>query len=143
MLAAFCGEMLSGGAMPHDRDRDQLDLTTRIVHSGERKGPPHGQPTTTPIYTAATCTYESMAEMHTVFGGEVAGYVYTRDGNPTVAALECAMRELEGGAVAVAYASGMAALHAAFIACELRPGSVVLASQDLYGATHNLLVTIF
>src|SRR6185503_5204283 len=37
----------------------------------------------------------------------------------------------------------MAALHAALFACELSPGSVVLASQDLYGATTNLLLNIF
>jgi cystathionine gamma-synthase/methionine-gamma-lyase len=37
----------------------------------------------------------------------------------------------------------MAALHASLIACELSPGAVVLASQDLYGATTNLLQTIF
>jgi cystathionine beta-lyase/cystathionine gamma-synthase len=37
----------------------------------------------------------------------------------------------------------MAALHAALFACELKPGAVVLASQDLYGATTNLLLTVF
>jgi len=37
----------------------------------------------------------------------------------------------------------MAALHAAIIACELSPGATVLASQDLYGATTNLLYTVF
>src|SRR6266404_1031364 len=37
----------------------------------------------------------------------------------------------------------MAALHAALLTCELSPGAVVLASQDLYGATTNLLQTVF
>jgi cystathionine beta-lyase/cystathionine gamma-synthase len=37
----------------------------------------------------------------------------------------------------------MAALHAAVLACELSPGSTILASQDLYGATLDLLVLIF
>src|SRR6185503_3929374 len=69
--------------------------------------------------------------------------VYTRHGNPTVTVLEEAMRVLESGSVARAYGSGMAALHAALFACELSPGSVVLASQDLYGATTNLLLNIF
>ena len=36
----------------------------------------------------------------------------------------------------------MAALHAAIFACELRPGSTVLASQDLYGATFDLLYKV-
>ena len=71
--------------------------------------------------------------MDKVFGGEIAGYVYTRHGNPTVAVLEEAIREIEDGATVCAYASGMAALHAALFACELSPGATVLASQDLYG----------
>ena len=119
------------------------DIATELVHRGERKAPVEGQPTSTPIYAAATYTYESMDQMDKVFGGELPGYVYTRHGNPTVAVFEEVMREIEGGATSCAYASGMAALHAALFACELAPGSVVLASQDLYGATTNLLLNIF
>jgi cystathionine beta-lyase/cystathionine gamma-synthase len=120
-----------------------FDLETELVHHGERSAPPHGDPTSTPIYTAATYTYESMDQMDKVFGGELPGYVYTRHGNPTVTVLEEAMRTIESGAAARAYGSGMAALHAALFACELAPGSTVLASQDLYGATTNLLLNIF
>jgi cystathionine beta-lyase/cystathionine gamma-synthase len=120
-----------------------LDIETEVVHAGERQRVPAGLPTATPIYAAATYTYESMDEMDKVFGGELPGYVYTRHGNPTVAVLEEALRMIEDGAVARAYASGMAALHAALFACELSPGAVVLASQDLYGATMNLLLNIF
>jgi cystathionine beta-lyase/cystathionine gamma-synthase len=124
-------------------DKDNLDIATHLVHAGERETPLSGQPTSTPIYASSTFTYDSMAEIDQVFGGEKAGYVYTRYGNPTVAVFEDAMRTIEGGATACAYASGMAALHAALIACELTPGAIVLASQDLYGATTNLLLTIF
>lgn len=120
-----------------------FEFETEVVHVGERQGVPAGQPTATPIYAAATYTYGSMDELDKVFGGELPGYVYTRHGNPTVTVLEEAMRVIEGGAVARAYASGMAALHAALFTCELAPGSVVLASQDLYGATTNLLLNIF
>ena len=84
-----------------------------------------------------------MAEIDRVFAGEQPDYIYTRYGNPTVNALAEALRTAEGGATACAYASGMAALHAALFACELTPGAVVLASQDLYGATTSLLQTIF
>jgi len=124
-------------------DKNNLDIATRLVHASGRKQPPTGQPTATPIYASATYTYESMDQMDKVFGGEIPGYVYTRYGNPTVAVLEEVIREVEGGATACAYASGMAALHAALFACELSPGATVLASQDLYGATTNLLLTIF
>jgi cystathionine beta-lyase/cystathionine gamma-synthase len=124
-------------------EKEELDITTQLVHSGERDSPPEGKPTSTPIYASATYTYDSMAEIDKVFAGEKAGYIYTRYGNPTVTALEAALRTIEGGATACAYSSGMAALHAALFACELTPGATVLASQDLYGATTSLLQTIF
>ena len=124
-------------------EKDKLDIATQLVHTGERGGPPEGQPTSTPIYASATYTYDSMAEIDKVFAGEKAGYIYTRYGNPTVTALEAALRTIEAGATACAYSSGMAALHAALFACELTPGAIVLASQDLYGATTSLLQTIF
>ena len=125
------------------RTLEGRDITTQLVHAGERQPPPRGLPVSTPIYATSTFTYSSMAEVDRVFSGEDAGYVYTRYGNPTTAALEEAMRVLEGGAAACAYATGMAALHAALFACELQPGSTVLASQDLYGATTELLYTVF
>jgi cystathionine beta-lyase/cystathionine gamma-synthase len=119
------------------------DLKTKLVHAGERQPPPEGAPVATPIYASATFTYETMDEMDQVFAGEKQGYVYTRYGNPTIGALEEAMRELEEGATACAYSTGMAAVHAALLACDLRSGSTVLASQDLYGATTSLLHSVF
>lgn len=121
----------------------EQDITTRLVHAGERLPPPRGLPVSTPIYATSTFTYGSMAEVDRVFAGEDEGYVYTRHGNPTTGALAEALRVLEGGATACAYATGMAALHAALFACELQAGSTVLASQDLYGATNELLYTVF
>jgi cystathionine beta-lyase/cystathionine gamma-synthase len=118
-------------------------ITTQLVHAGERQPPPDGQPVATPIYASATFTYDSMQEIDQVFSGEKLGYIYTRYGNPTTAVLEEAMREIEEGAVACAYATGMAAVHAALIACDLKAGSTVLASQDLYGATTSLLNNVF
>ena len=118
------------------------DITTKLVHAGERRPLPDAMPVSTPIYATATFTYDSMQEIDQVFGGEKQGYIYTRYGNPTIAALEEAVRDIEEGAVACAYATGMAAIHAALIACDLKAGSTVLASQDLYGATTGLLNTV-
>lgn len=120
-----------------------FSLDTKLVHAGERKTQPIGQPVATPIYASATYTYSSMAEMEAVFRGEGGDYVYSRYGNPTVAALEDALTEIEAGKISVAFASGMAAIHAALVACEIAPGSLVLASQDLYGASFDLLYRIF
>jgi cystathionine beta-lyase/cystathionine gamma-synthase len=124
-------------------DKGKLDITSQLVHTGERGAPPEAKPVSTPIYASATYTYDSMEDIDRVFAGEKPGYIYTRYGNPTLAALQEVVRTIEGGATACVYASGMAALHAALLACELSPGATVLASQDLYGATTNLLQTIF
>jgi cystathionine beta-lyase/cystathionine gamma-synthase len=123
--------------------REDLNLATQLVHAGERGAKPTGKPVSTPIYASSTFTYDSMEEVDQVFDGAKPGYVYTRYGNPTLAALEEAMRIFERGAAGCVYATGMAALHAALFACELSPGTSILASQDLYGATTDLLLTVF
>lgn len=126
------------------RAKEELELTTQLVHAGERgEKPPVGKPVVTPIYASATFTYDSMEDVDKVFGGEKQGYLYTRYGNPTVAALEEAVRIFEEGEAACAYSTGMAALHASLLACDLKPGKTVLASQDLYGATTDLLQKVF
>ena len=119
------------------------DIATKLVHGGERRKLPDVRSVSTPIYASATFTYDSMEEIDQVFGGEKQGFVYTRYGNPTTSALEEVVRDIEEGAVACAYATGMAAVHAALLACDMKSGSTVLASQDLYGATTNLLNGIF
>ncbi|MCD9188736.1 MAG: PLP-dependent aspartate aminotransferase family protein [Pyrinomonadaceae bacterium] len=121
----------------------EYSIDTKLVHAGERRQTPTGKSVSTPIYPSTTYTYDSMAEMDKVFSGEGGDYVYSRYGNPTVNALEEAVAEIESGKFAVAFASGMAAIHAALFACELAPDSVVLASQDLYGASFDLLKKIF
>ena len=126
-----------------DENNEDLDITTRLVHGGERQSNSDGQPVATPIFASATFTYDSMEDIDRVLSGEKAGYIYTRYGNPTLAALEQAVKAVEEGATACVYSSGMAALHAALFACELKPGSTIVASQDLYGATTSLLNNIF
>jgi cystathionine gamma-synthase/methionine-gamma-lyase len=74
-----------------------------------------------------------------VFAGTRQGYVYARYGNPTVTALEQAVAALEEGESALAFASGMGAIHAALLAVGARAGSTVIAARDIYGATYALL----
>jgi cystathionine beta-lyase/cystathionine gamma-synthase len=118
-------------------------FATQAVHAGERAPKPDFTPVNTPIYQSASFVYDTIETMDAIFGGERSGYVYTRYGNPTVAALEHAVAALEGGETAVAYASGMAAIHATLLALEVVSGTAVVAAQDLYGATSTLLTTIF
>jgi cystathionine gamma-synthase/methionine-gamma-lyase len=114
-------------------------LETRAVHAGrtgDQKGRPY-IPTVPPIHPSVTYSYERMEDLDEAFATE--GYVYTRHGNPTVAALEVAVAALEDGESAVAFASGMAAIHAALLAAGARAGAAVVAARDLYGATYLLL----
>lgn len=120
-----------------------LSIATQFVHAGERRNPPAGIPASTPIYASSSFIYERMEDVDSIVEGDVNGFVYSRYGNPTVAAFEDAMTAIENGKFAFAYGSGMAALHAALLACELTTGSVVLASKDLYGSTFELLYTVF
>ncbi len=80
-----------------------------------------------------------MEELDRVFGGEEAGPVYARYGNPTNDALETAVAALEGAEAALSFASGMAAIHATLLAAGARAGAAIVAAQDVYGATYALL----
>jgi cystathionine gamma-synthase/methionine-gamma-lyase len=83
--------------------------------------------------------YDDMADLDGVFGGERSGFVYPRYGSPTVSAFERAIADLEAGEDAVAFASGMGAIHAALMGAGVRAGESVVAAADLYGATYALL----
>jgi len=120
-----------------------LAFATQVVHAGERGPKADFTPVNTPIYQSASFVYDTIETMDAVFAGERPGYVYTRYGNPTVTALERAVTALEGGETAVAYASGMAAMHATLLALDVVAGTAVVAAQDVYGATSTLLTTIF
>ena len=114
-------------------------LATRAVHAGARSPRPDFAPTVTPIHPSVTYVYERMEDLDGVFAGTRQGYVYTRYGNPTVTALEEAVAALEEGESALAFSSGMAAIHAALLATGARAGSAVVAARDIYGTTYALL----
>ena len=126
---------------------------TRAVHSGERRADQNGKdgsfyPISTPIYAATTFSHPNIETTDRVLGGEQEGYSYARYDNPTVRAFEKALASLEAPdgvpeARAFAFASGMAATHAALAAAELSGDATVLAAEQLYGSTATLLVQVF
>lgn len=118
-------------------------LFTQAVHAGERAPRPDFTPVSTPIHRSVGYLYDDMDTLDGIFGDERAGYVYSRYGSPTVAALERAAATLEGGEAALAVSSGMAAIHLALLAADARSGSSVVAAQDCYGATYALLRDLF
>ena len=83
-----------------------------------------------------------MEQLDRVFEGEVSGQGYVRYGNPTCAALEEQIAALEGGDVAVASASGMAALYVALMAALSDRGKSIVAAQALLGDTFRLLSAV-
>ena len=118
---------------------EQLGFSSLAVHAGERLPAFDTKPVTTPIYSTVAFEAPSAAALDEVFEGTRPGYAYSRHGgNPTCEALEETITRLERGAVAIAFASGMAALHAAVLAAGVRSGDRLVSSQDIYGATQAL-----
>jgi len=89
----------------------------------------------TPIFQSSTFVFESAEEGAAIFAGEKQGYVYTRLGNPTQAALESDIAYLENGESALAFGSGMAAISTLTFALAV-PGDNLVAAVVLYGGTH-------
>jgi cystathionine gamma-synthase/methionine-gamma-lyase len=119
-------------------DPSRLGFSSIAVHAGERLPGFETRPITTPIYSSVAFQAPSAETLDRVFGGTEPGYCYTRHGNPTCEALEETIRVLEGGAAAIAFSSGMAALHAALLTAGVKSGERVVSSQDIYGATQAL-----
>jgi cystathionine beta-lyase/cystathionine gamma-synthase len=118
---------------------ENRNIFTLAVHAGERAPRPDFTPVSTPIYHSVGYLYDDMADLDGVFAGTRSGYVYTRYGSPTVSAFERAMAVLEGAEDAVAFASGMGAIHAALLSAGAQAGTTVIAAADVYGATYALL----
>jgi cystathionine beta-lyase/cystathionine gamma-synthase len=111
---------------------------TRAVHAGERGPRPDFTPVVMPIYHSIGYLYDDVDDLDAIFAGTREGYVYTRYGSPTVTAFEEAMANLEEGEAALAFGSGMAAIHCALLGVGLRAGSAAVIAQDVYGATYAM-----
>ncbi|WP_239423362.1 O-succinylhomoserine sulfhydrylase [Snodgrassella communis] len=76
-----------------------------------------------------------------LFDGSTQGFTYTRTNNPTVAAFQARVAQLEQGEAGLATATGMAAINAVFLAL-LKTGDHLVASKSLFGTTIGLLNNI-
>ena len=119
-----------------------MKLETLAVHAGDRKKLGDYVPVTTPIYSAASFSYERTEDLDRVFSDEMPGQGYSRYGNPTTAALEEQMAVLEQGDFAVATSSGMAALHMAILGALTDRRKSIVAANLLYGQTFVLLMNV-
>ncbi len=108
------------------------DFETALIHGGIYGDELTGA-VNVPIYQ--TSTYEQQGL------GKYKGYEYSRTGNPTRAALEALIAELEGGKAGFAFGSGMAAITAVLSLFET--GDKVIISKNVYGGTFRVLDKVF
>ncbi|MDR3207587.1 MAG: PLP-dependent aspartate aminotransferase family protein [Oscillospiraceae bacterium] len=108
-------------------------IESALVHGG-LYGDPHTGAVNTPIYQ--TSTYEQDG-----LGKTRAGWEYSRTGNPTRAALEALIAELEQGSHGFAFASGLAAIAA--VLHLFQSGDSVVISSNVYGGTFRILDKVF
>ncbi len=109
-----------------------MKFNTRLIHAGFDSDPTTGA-VTVPIYQVSTYKQEAV--------GKHKGYEYSRTGNPTRAALEALIAELEGGARGLAFASGLAALSTILMLFEA--GDHLIIGDDVYGGTFRLQDKVF
>jgi len=115
--------------MPH--------LRTRAVHAGQHPDPSSGA-IATPVCQTTAFGYGTLEQGAALFAGQASGYRYSRFANPTVAALEAKMADLEGADAAIAFASGTAACSSVLLGL-LKPGDELVFLGPLYGGTEGLL----
>jgi cystathionine gamma-lyase len=108
--------------------RNRLAFSTRTIHGGQSHDPTTGA-VMVPIY--ATSTYGQQSP------GVHKGFEYARSQNPTRFAFERAVADLESGAAAFAFASGLAAIANIFELLDA--GAHIVATDDIYGGTFRML----
>jgi len=113
--------------MPEQAAAERPGFDTRVIHAGQAPDPSTGA-IMPPIYATSTYVQDSP--------GVHKGLDYGRSHNPTRWALERCVADLESGAQAYAFASGMAAIGT--VLEVLDSGAHVVAGDDLYGGTFRL-----
>lgn len=111
----------------------QFGFRTRALHAGATPDAATGA-RAVPIYQTTSFVFDNSQDAANLFALQKYGNIYSRIGNPTVAALEERLASLEGGIGAVATASGMSAEFITFAAL-VEQGDHIVASAQLYGGT--------
>jgi O-acetylhomoserine (thiol)-lyase len=111
----------------------KFGFRTRALHAGTPPDPQTGA-RAQPIYMSSSFVFDSTEHAAELFALRTYGNIYSRIGNPTVAAFEEKMASLEGGLGGVATASGLAAQLTAILALAQAADHIV-ATANLYGGT--------
>lgn len=116
-------------------------LETMAVHAGTEPDPTTNA-RITPIYQTASYVFDDVDHAADLFNLDAVGNIYTRIMNPTNGALEGKIAAMEGGAAALAVASGHAAQLLIFHVL-MDPGAHIVAAKKLYGGSLNQLAHSF
>jgi len=120
--------------MTHGTD-DSRRFETLQVHAGASPAPATNA-RAAPIYQTTSYTFDSAEHGASLFALQQSGSIYTRISNPTTDVFERRVAALEGGAAALATASGQAAQFLA-LATICSAGDNVVSTTSLYGGTYN------
>lgn len=118
-----------------------MRLSTKNIHVGTRESDPTFGSVVPPIYPSSTFTFPSVEEGARRFAGKSKGMIYSRLANPTVQALEKRLVALEEAEMAIATASGMAAITLTLLHF-LKKGDSVISHRVVYGGTFEFLSSI-
>jgi len=121
------------------RNERKFKFETLQVHAGQEKPDPATGSRAVPIYQNAAYVFDSCDDAAKVFELSKPGYIYSRLTNPTVDVFEKRMAALEGGVGALALASGAAAVTYTMFNLA-QQGDHIVAANNLYGGTYNLLM---
>ncbi|MBV8602531.1 MAG: PLP-dependent transferase [Candidatus Eremiobacteraeota bacterium] len=112
-------------------------MDTAAVHAGRFVTPANAS-SSPPLFAASSYAFRDLDQMEEIYAETTAGAIYGRYGGPNTRHFASAIADLEGAEAAVAAASGMAAVDAAWRPL-LRTGDRIVASTELYGGTYDLL----
>ncbi len=110
---------------------------TLLLHGGQQPDPTTGA-RAVPIYQTTSYQFKSTEHAAALFGLSEFGNIYTRLMNPTTDVLEKRVAALDGGAAALAVASGQSAITLALLNLA-QAGDEIVSADNLYGGTYNLL----
>lgn len=114
----------------------QLRIETLALHGGQEADPTTGS-RAVPIYQTTSYQFRNTEHAANLFGLTEFGNIYTRLMNPTTDVFEKRMALLDGGAGALAVASGQSAITLALLNIA-RSGDEIVSADNLYGGTYNL-----
>ncbi len=114
-----------------------MSQSTRVIRP-DGGVPGTAVPLTLPIFETTTYVFQNAAEVIAYNEGRSDKYLYSRYGNPTVAAVEQALAALDGAERALLFSSGMAAAATTLVG-HLKAGDEVLCAAAIYGGTLHLL----